>query len=700
MVCGTCEKTNRIFVDGALLCPACDGIKLIEKSIALRELNVKLEENRREFNLLIVHSNFHDVLTFALNVRENAARELVNNPNSEEAAMSWLSSLFLLANISGAKSAKAEVRPNEVMTLANETLAALSSIALFEQDKQVFLETGEKCDTELQILFRTPTEIDQKSFEALGFHGPPRSERIIEQMLKANMIEHSDAVESEALSRNLRAHFPKYLLPYKNISRMTAYEEISLTLISLIAIELGPHFSSNNGVLSISLIKYREIEKEAVRKYGNVISDFLSLKDSNHNGDNLALHLFVYESGTSRVYLPYHSLVLMRKIGYRYIFEMKEYRSKVGEEPEDWIYGLLEGYLETFTPKTREKLLRFQIGKDLGEIDVAGFKKKKVVIIESKFWESSNVSEIERELDKFEKRLVVFEKNMDKHGFSKDMEVIPLFYNPWPPFPKYGKSGIIIIPSLSALIWYMISNFAPIVRPYARSSEQIARFLADDTEDRLFMSDLSSHLPVEKDTYRVQDVQVDEIDENEVVAYSYVPMGYAFPFIYDVDGECLSKLKKSGVKKGSVLRVCTYNLHGYWFQIQIVDFRLISLEKPFDPNRVLAELNPGQYDEFLAHIIAGHNGYELREIAVRYGLNLKKFLDWAEASGHNVYSAAGILLRRASIPGQKLYQCECGEVPSVSQDIYPELVKRYGKGLKCRRCDPMLQNKIEEISGR
>ena len=145
--------------------------------------------------------------------------------------------------------------------------------------------------------------------------------------------------------------------------------------------------------------------------------------------------------------------------------------------------------------------------------------------MESKFWESSNVSEIEKELDKFEKRLILFEQNKDKYGFSSEQEVIPLFYNPWPPYPKYGRLGIILIPSLVALIWYVVSKFPPIVRPYAKCTEQITSFLAEDTEDRLFMSDLSSYLPLEKDMYRIQDIQVESIDENEVVAYSYAPMG-------------------------------------------------------------------------------------------------------------------------------------------------------------------------------
>ena len=296
MVCSNCGITNRIYVEGELHCPNCVGIKLIGKKTALSELNIKLEEYRREFNFLITHSNFNEVLTFALNVRENAAKELINNPNNGEAAMSWLSSLFLLANISSAKSLNSEVRPNEVLILAFETLETLSSIALIEQDKLVFLETGEKCDTELQILFRTSTKIDKRLFEELGFHITPGSERIIEQMLKATMIDHSEAVESEALSRNLRAIFPKYLLPYKDIYRMNSYEKIALTLISIIANELGPHFTSNNGVLSMSISEFNNFEKDAAKMYGNAISDFLSLKNFNLNGDDLALHLFVYVS--------------------------------------------------------------------------------------------------------------------------------------------------------------------------------------------------------------------------------------------------------------------------------------------------------------------------------------------------------------------------------------------------------------------
>lgn len=699
MTCNICNKANRIFLNGQLVCPYCNRIRLIDKSIALRDLNDKLQKKLHEFRLLISHSNYHDILIFALNVRENAAKELADNPNSEEEAMRWLGSLFLLANLPKVETTKGEVTPMEVLTLASETLDILSSIVLCEQDKQVFLETGVRCNTELQILFRTPSEVDQESFEALGFHGIPESKRFIEQMLKASMIEQLDIVKSEALSRNLRTCFPKYLLPYKDTDRMIAYKQIAISMASFVAIQLGPHFNSSNGVLSVPISEYRDFEKEFARRHGDIASDFLSPKDIDYYGDNLALNLIVHDAKNSVVHLPYHSLVLLTMISHRYVIDLKEYRSQVGEEPEDWIYGFLKGYFETFTPKTKEKLLRFHIGKDQGEIDVAGFNEKKIVIVESKFWESSNVSEIEKELDKFEKRLILFEQNKDKYGFSSEQEVIPLFYNPWPPYPKYGRLGIILIPSLVALIWYVVSKFPPIVRPYAKCTEQITSFLAEDTEDRLFMSDLSSYLPLEKDMYRIQDIQVESIDENEVVAYSYAPMGYAYPFIYDLGDECQLKLKKTGVKKGSVLRTCTYNLQGYWFQIQIVDFRIICLEKSFDPERVLTELNPTQYDEFLAGFHTGYNGNELREIATRDGISLKKFFNWAEKSGHNVYAAAGILLGRAMNPRHKFYQCECGDVASVPSDIHIELVKRYGSDLKCRKCDPSLQSKIEEISG-
>jgi hypothetical protein len=201
------------------------------------------------------------------------------------------------------------------------------------------------------------------------------------------------------------------------------------------------------------------------------------------------------------------------------------------------------------------------------------------------------------------------------------------------------------------------------------------------------MTDLSNFLDVESEKYRVQDVQIADISDDEVVAYAFSPIGRAFPFTFDIDEDCLKKIELTRVKRRSVIRACTYNLNGNWTLIQLVDFRVIYLEKQLDPNRILTELNPKQYEEFLAYYNAGREAEELLEIVNINNIDLKKYIRWAENKGYNINIAMGRLMGMYSGPGHKLTQCECGNVLPLPESIYKKVTKQFGSSLKCKDYD-------------
>ena len=694
LTCSVCGKENRIFYQSELVCPSCKGLQIKEKSIVLKELNDELVENLHDFSALISNCRYSQTLSSVLKLRERAAEKLTKIPNDEEAAKIWITCLYILANLPKKPKFNGDVTPNEILAAASSVIGTMSSITLCTQDKIVYLENGEKYETEIQLLYQLPDDVYDKILQKLGAQFISDTRHILEQMMKALMIRHLDIIDSETLSRNLRASFPKYLLPYKDLKEMEELVNVAYGTSFYVAEQLGSRFSSSQGILQISLSNFVDLKGQITKGLSTSASDIFSPPELNNEGVNLALHIFIKDDENNSVYMTYHSLVLLAKICHKYVLDMNEYQKDIGEAPEDWIFDLIRGHLETMTPIGNRDLHRFKLGGNAGEIDAAGYNDKKIILVESKFRETLTISELEIELNKFEKTINNFNQRKVRYGFSKNQEVIPLFYNPYPPFPTFGKTGIILIPTITSLIWYLQSNFPQKDFKFVKTNDSIRNFLNGDSGERLYMTDLSNFLDVEIDTYRIQDVQIDDIIENEVVAYAFGPIGSAFPFTFDIDDDCLTKIKMNGVKKGSVIRACTYNLNGNWTLIQLVDFRIIYLEKQLDPDRILTELNPKQYEEFLAYYNTGREAESLLNIASANNMNLKKYIGWAENKGYNINIAIGRMIAMSLVPRQKFIQCECGNVMSIPERIYEKVKKQFSSSLKCKDCDPSLYGKI------
>lgn len=699
MTCNLCQKANRIFVKGQLVCPICENIKIQNKSDVLKTLKEDLSTNINYFKQCSHNVNLSETIDNLIKVREIAAEALLANPEDSEAGKEWISSLFTLANLPKTTSGTKEVSSSDLIAVGRKIVSAISRITLCEQDKLVLLETGEECYTELQLLFRTTKDVDDRSFDEIGFKSYSAEARILEIIMKASMQEHLDAVESETLNRNLRYCFPKFLLPYKQTERMQTFENTALYISLLVSNALGPDFSKRLGILGIDVLLYKKIKKEILRKFGSLTTGLFLDRSASFEGKNLGFYIFIEDVVQDKVYLTYYSLILFVKIMYRWIHDSREYSKRLGEAPEDWIYNVLNGYLDTNSPISGEKLLRYKLGKKKPEIDVIGYNDNKIVLVESKFWESSNVPEVEVELAQFEKRIEYFDQNRERYGFSKDQKIIPLFYFPWPPFPNYGKFNIALIPSISAIMWYMLTNFPPNMRPFVKPTEDMDKFLTDDKEERLFMSDLADILKVERNMFRVQDVQIDSVEDDEVTVFAFVSFGFATPFIFDIDDDCKRKLKTQGIKHGSLIRACTYNLRSNWSDVQLVAFRVLSQSAPFNPNKNLIERNPNEYDEFLADTFGTNLSKDLMELVKKRKISLQRYMKWAVDSGHNVLTSVGTLLAEGDIPHAVLSQCDCGEVICLNERIYSEFVKMNGPNVRCKNCDPDMKRKIENIVG-
>jgi hypothetical protein len=700
MTCKVCNKGTRIYHKGTLECPVCNGIKLLDSSKKAKEIEASLKENLSRLKWMIKHSNYNKVLLGIVNFRELAARSLIADPDDGRAARIWLSCLFILANLDSENQKSEDFGVTDILNQSMNTLETISKLEFLRQNKLVYLESGEECSTELQILYRTSSEVEKTSFEDREINGPESLKRYLEKVLKLSMAMFKEAIQSDSLSRNLSTILPKYLLPYKDKKDFDVINGISYNLVGLIASFLGSQFQPLNGVMTVPKDRYDEIAAQLSKQSGHIASHFLYPRTSNFEGSNLGLNIIVYDPIHLEFKLPYYSLLLLTKIVYRDISNLDDYHRMLGDGPEEWINKLLRGHLKTKNPMNGEELIRLKLGKKKGEIDDIAFNDTVILVIESKFRETLNVQELERELDKFEKSVDDFEGLKASFGFASSQKVIPIFYTPWPPFSTYGKHNIMIIPSIGTLIEYLVNHFPPIERPYAKPTAEISEFLERDRENRLFISDLSNYMDLEKDMYRIQDIQVLGIEGHEIDAFVFFPSLNSVPLTFDVDDDCLVRLKRAGVKEGTVLRVVFFNQQDYWVKIQIVDFRVIKLDSHIDPDNVLTELNSKEYEEFVARLVAGVNAEELLRFARKNGINLRKYIQWAEASGHNIYSAVGNLLSRSATPDSESYQCDCGEVTTLPKLIVIKMKGLYGNNLKCKNCDPDLLHKVEFVSGK
>ncbi|OLS25943.1 MAG: hypothetical protein HeimC3_12170 [Candidatus Heimdallarchaeota archaeon LC_3] len=73
------------------------------------------------------------------------------------------------------------------------------------------------------------------------------------------------------------------------------------------------------------------------------------------------------------------------------------------------------------------------------EFDIIVHNSNYLIVIESKHWLLSERNEVIIEIKKFERKIAWLNNNKNKFGFSKDLLILPIFYLPYPPFPKYNE---------------------------------------------------------------------------------------------------------------------------------------------------------------------------------------------------------------------------------------------------------------------
>jgi hypothetical protein len=345
-------------------------------------------------------------------------------------------------------------------------------------------------------------------------------------------------------------------------------------------------------LLEIDTTTFIELKRILVKEHGRDHVEWYFNQLSNHKTTRIQSlsNSLILSTKNSEFYVPYFSLSVLIYICSRWDKNPDKGRflNYIGSLMEDLIFSFMHGYLiNTEHPLSHEPLLRVPHPETKDEIaDVMGYNNDRLVVIESKFRETSSITSIEIELQKFSDKINYIQKNLEKFGFKSNLEVYPIFYTPYPPFSEWN--GIELVPSLVFLGLKFWTFFGPKKIELKPRTKEVIELLSKIDEPTPYPLDASIiDFSFEENKYHIQDGVIESFTKEEVTMHIDNPIGNSpSVIIVDMMKEIYERLSSQKIGKGDLVKTVLFNLNGTWSMIQLVDFKLI---KEYTSNR--AELD-------------------------------------------------------------------------------------------------------------
>ena len=458
----------------------------------MRDISVQLLTASRRMTVLLKHCGKSDVLNFAMNAREVAAKRLLSDPANVDFARNWVAASYLLVHTDSCSGPKEAVLPFELLSASKEVIWLDDRLEALRNNNLDVLDDGTFVWTEKEKLQQIPSSVLQAITAEIG-EGWTALEGM-EKMVGADILYPvREVIESETLSRSLSRAFHRRLAPDLNsASKATDFSEISLNLAALIAFILGSEFKTANGILRASDQRFGFIKRELEREFDETrVAWFFSLMGKNVGSEmeGLAYSTVLRDSSAQLTFLPYHSLYMLSISSYKYTDAKsigKAWNYK-GRAVENVLFNAVTSCLQTRHPMDGRKLLRYQLPDDKGDIDVAGFDKSNLLLMESKFWDSPTVESLESELDRFKLRVDYVQQNLSKLGFDEGLKITPVFFTPYAPLAMWSQ--IRLLPSVSSIIYFLTKNFGPRRFRLIDGDERISQYVQMDNNGRFIPLD-------------------------------------------------------------------------------------------------------------------------------------------------------------------------------------------------------------------
>jgi len=257
-----------------------------------------------------------------------------------------------------------------------------------------------------------------------------------------------------------------------------------------------------------------------------------------------------------------------------------------GEVVEDYFYRYVNAYdLRVEHPTTGEPLVRVKHPDLSTEIaDVMGYNKRNVLVLECKFWNTPILLDLEEQLIRFEEKVNYIESNLRKFGLDEKLEVVPIFYTPFAPYPRWHR--IVIFPSAFALGMELAKIFGPKKFEPIEKIPRLKKLFELVDGPAPFPIDASlllESLPL--NTYGIRDAVVWKYDQEEMTVFIDLPVSLEGLLAYlDITQETFHELGQKNVSPGDIIRMIIANLNGTWTITQLLCFRKIMQKSEWESN--------------------------------------------------------------------------------------------------------------------
>jgi hypothetical protein len=602
-----CQKCGsiRIITEKKVVCPKCDGLTLKDNKKSIADRKENLEKLKKSFLIKLKETNYNQTFGSAVLNRELAAKTSILSPiKRRDAVKHWLALSLILHNLrflgkDGVSNFLELVESSKQLVESYNELSSLShgfAVIVVDGDKERFEWTEKE-----PMLFIPEEALTDETLTLDTLEISDRKLNAEVAFLQEGLMEPIQTVLlSEELSRLLKQNYhSQRILPFiQQQDQANTFVQISKQL-AITGIEsnvaLGKQ-GKEEGILvtndeGVEITKANLCESYPTKDVNWLFEGLI--KPKSDDKIDFGCPIVVKDKQLKVTCFPLYSLLMLSIANMKWVKDANFGRALnfKGSVVEEYLYRVINGYdLNLNHPLSNKPLLRVTHPDNAGiEIaDIMGYDDKTLVVIESKFWDSPNLENLETEMGKFEEKIVYIEKNLSKFGFTEKLSVVPLFYTPFAPYPTWNN--ITITPSALTLASEIGKHF-----PIRKVELQIG---TEETNRLLNMVNTPSPLPIDasiiipsmkENTHTVHDVLVLEFDEEEVTVLLDLPQSlYGYMSYFDISKEVFAELKKE-VETGDIIRAVTANLNGTWSLIQLLHFKKLMKRSDWENNYALRQ---------------------------------------------------------------------------------------------------------------
>jgi hypothetical protein len=602
-----CQKCGniRIITEKKVMCPKCNGITLKDPQKSMEDRKDKLEKLKKSFLTKLKETNYNQTFGSAVLNRELAAKTSILSPiKRRDAIKNWLALSLILRNL---RFVHKDGVSNflELVDLSKQLVDSYNELSSLSHGFAVIMVDGEKERfewTEKEPMLFIPEEA--LTDETLTLDTLEISERKLNAevaFLQEGLMEPIQTVLlSEELSRLLKQNYhSQRILPFiQQQDQAKTFVEISKQL-AITGIESNVALGRQGKVEGIFATNDEGLEETKA----NLCENY-SVKDVNWLFEGLVkpksddkidfgCPIVVNDRQLKVTCFPLYSLLMLSIANMKWVKDVNFGRALnfKGSVIEEYLYRVINGYdLNLNHPLTNKPLLRVAHPENAGiEIaDIMGYDDKTLVVVESKFWDSPNLEDLESEICKFEQKIVYIERNLSKFGFPEKLCVIPIFYTPFAPYHTW--KNITITPSALTLASEIGKHFSTRKVELQKGSDETKSLLNKVTTPTPLPIDAATIIPsIKKNTHTVHDVLVLEFDEEEVTVLLDLPQSlYGYMSYFDISKEVFGELKNE-VEPGDIIRAVTANLNGTWSLLQLLHFKKLMKRSDWEKSYVLRQ---------------------------------------------------------------------------------------------------------------